>query len=54
MKNIKPVLVLAILVSLFSSCAAAGNIISASAWIGLLDLAVAAGITLYILRGKNN
>ncbi|NCI50828.1 hypothetical protein GWC95_12890 [Sediminibacterium roseum] len=45
-------LLFCICICLLSSCAAAGNMIRSSSWLGLIDLAGAAGITLFILRGK--
>jgi hypothetical protein len=47
------ILLVILLVSLFTSCAAAGNMISHTGWVGALDLAAAAGITFFILAGKN-
>jgi len=42
-----------ILVSLLSSCAAAGNIIEPSAWIGALDVITAVGIAVFIFKGSS-
>ncbi len=42
-----------ILVSLLSSCAAVGNIIEPSAWIGALDLVTAVGIAIFIFKGSS-
>jgi len=52
-RKLTPLFLLILMVSVFTSCAAAGNIIEYKTLIGLLDLAVAGGITLFIFRGSN-
>ncbi|MES2373072.1 MAG: hypothetical protein V4557_10875 [Bacteroidota bacterium] len=47
------ILLVILLVSLCTSCAAAGNMITQKTWIGLLDLAVAGAIAVFIFRGSN-
>lgn len=37
----------------FSGCAAVGKMVQPNVWLGLFDLAVAGGIALFILKGKN-
>jgi len=53
LKKLKPLLFVALLISLFTSCAAAGNMIGHGTWMGMLDLFAAGGIALYIFRGTN-
>jgi hypothetical protein len=52
-RKLTPLLLVILLVSLFTSCAAAGNMIEHKTLIGLLDLAVAGGIALFIFSGSN-
>ena len=41
------------MVSLLSSCAAAGNIIEPNAWLGALDVATAVAIAVFIFKGSS-
>jgi hypothetical protein len=52
-RSVNFVLLIILLVSLCTSCAAAGNMITQKTWIGLLDLAVAGAIAVFIFRGNN-
>lgn len=47
------ILLAVLLTSVLSSCAAAGNMVTNKTWIGLLDIAAAAGIAVYILKGRS-
>jgi hypothetical protein len=53
MKYFSYILTAIILCSVFSSCAAIGKVIQPGVWLGLLNIAAAGGITLFILRGSN-
>jgi len=52
MRSFTYVLVVIIICSVFSSCAAMGHMIRPGVWLGLLNLAAAAAITVYIFRGS--
>ncbi len=41
------------MVSLLSSCAAAGNIIEPTVWLGVLDVSTAVAITVFIFKGSS-
>jgi hypothetical protein len=51
MKRFTTVLALIIIGSVFISCAAIGKMIEPGPWLGLLNLAAAGGITIFILKG---
>ncbi|MES2332732.1 MAG: hypothetical protein V4539_24200 [Bacteroidota bacterium] len=53
LKRLKPILFLLLLASLFTNCAAAGNMIESRAWVGIVDMIVAGAITVYIFRGTS-
>lgn len=46
-------LVAVTMVSLLSSCAAAGNIIEPNIWLGVLDVATAVAISVFIFKGSS-
>ncbi|MEO7530288.1 MAG: hypothetical protein ABIS69_02720 [Sediminibacterium sp.] len=52
LRKINPLIFIVVLVTLFTSCAAAGNMIEHKTWVGMLDLAVAGAIALFIFRGN--
>jgi len=52
-RKFNSIILIVLLVCLFTSCAAAGNMIEHKTWVGMLDLGAAAGIALFILRGSN-
>ena len=53
MKYFSHILGLVIICCVFSSCAAMGKMIQPGVWLGLLNLAAAGGITLFIIKGSN-
>jgi hypothetical protein len=53
LQKLRTVFFVVLLVSIFTSCAAAANLIADKTWVGVLDLVAAAGIVLYIFRESN-
>ncbi|MBV9988302.1 MAG: hypothetical protein JO301_11515 [Chitinophagaceae bacterium] len=51
MKKFTNVLLWIIVASVFTSCAALSKVIEPSTWLGLLDVAAAGAITVFIFRG---
>jgi hypothetical protein len=51
MKYFTKVLLWIIVASVFTSCAALSKVIQPGTWLGLLDVAAAAAITVFIFRG---
>jgi hypothetical protein len=52
MKYFPHILAAIIIGSVCTSCAAIGHMIQPAVWLGLLNLAAAGGISLFILRGS--
>jgi hypothetical protein len=52
MKAFTYILILIIIGSASGSCATIGRVIEPNAWVGMLDLAAAIGIAIYIFRGS--
>jgi hypothetical protein len=53
LQKLRTVFFVVLLVSIFTSCAAAANMIDDKTWVGVLDLVAAGGIVLYIFRESN-
>ncbi|MEO8173740.1 MAG: hypothetical protein ABI581_11680 [Sediminibacterium sp.] len=51
-KRLNIIFLVILLVSVCTSCAAAGNMIETRTWLGMLDLVAAGAIALFIFRGS--
>lgn len=52
-RKINVILMIILLISVCTSCAAAGNMIEHRTWVGMLDLAAAGAIAVFIFRGSS-